>query len=182
MLNKKIGLIALLASCAIGKGVADTLTDYTAGAGDVLICFRNGGANDLVVDAGSISTFTNLTADQRYPITTYTGAQLAFVGTNGVSWSAFTWLSDNTLFVSKARTSLNTQTTPWLAQKSAAQAGVDGLMAKIPVGAAINVGFNNLNTPAAAGSDVSPKNNPVEVKGAVIHSTGDGNTDLLARA
>jgi hypothetical protein len=51
----------------------------------------------------------------------YTGTQLADVGTNGVSWSAFTWLSDNTLFVTEARTSLNQQTAPWLAQSSSAQ-------------------------------------------------------------
>ena len=72
----------------------------------------------MVVDAGPISTLTNgVTPNQRIPITQYTGTQLAAVGTNGVSWSAFTWSSDNTLFVTKARTSLNDQTTPWQAAK-----------------------------------------------------------------
>ena len=71
----------------------------------------------MVVDAGPISTFTGAAHNHRIPITQYTGTQLAQVGTNGVSWSAFTWLSDNTLFITRPRTSLNQQTTPWLGRK-----------------------------------------------------------------
>jgi hypothetical protein len=89
----------------------------------------------MVVDAGVISTLTNATPNQRIPITGYTGTQLAAVGTNGVSWSAFTWSGDNTLFVTKARTSLNEQTTPWLAKSSSAQFGTALRMATIPPGA-----------------------------------------------
>lgn len=135
MLNKKTGLIALLAGFAAGELVAgdfSTLTSYNTG--DVLVCFRKGG-NDLVVDAGPISTFTSATANQRIPITQYAGTQLADVGTNGVSWSAFTWLSDNTLFVTRARTSLNVQTTPWLADSAPAQGGAAARMVTIPPGA-----------------------------------------------
>jgi hypothetical protein len=132
MLNKKVGLIALLTSVAASGVWAGTLTNYAVG--DVLVCFRKGG-NDMVVDAGQISTLTNATANQRIPITQYTGTQLAAVGTNGVSWSAFTWLSDNTLFVTEARISLNSQTTPWQAGRSSVQSGTALLMAAIPPGA-----------------------------------------------
>jgi len=40
MLNKKTGLIALLAGFAAGEILAGTLTNYATG--DVLLCFRNG--------------------------------------------------------------------------------------------------------------------------------------------
>ncbi len=49
MLNKKVGLIALLTSVAASGVWAGTLTNYAVG--DVLVCFRKGG-NDMVVDAG----------------------------------------------------------------------------------------------------------------------------------
>ncbi len=78
---------------------------------------------------------TNGIPNQRIPITQYTGTQLAQVGTNGVSWLAFTWSSDNTLFVTKARTSLNDQTAPWQAQSGGAQSGTVGRMVTIPPGA-----------------------------------------------
>jgi len=89
----------------------------------------------MVVDAGPISTFTGASHNQRIPITQYTGTQLAAVGTNGVSWSAFTWLGDNTLFITKARTSLNQQTTPWQAASSPVQSGTIGAIKNIPPGA-----------------------------------------------
>jgi hypothetical protein len=132
MLNKKIGLIALLASFAGGELWAGTLTNYTVG--DVLICFRKGG-NDMVVDAGPVSTFTSGTPNQRIPITQYTGSQLDQVGANAVSWSAFTWLSDNTLFATRARTSLNDETVPWQAKSSGAQLSTVNRMVTIPPGA-----------------------------------------------
>ncbi len=134
MKNKtKIGLMALLAGVCAGQAVAGNLTSYASG--DVLLCFRNGGSYDMVVDAGPISTFTNLTANQRYTIATYTGSQLGLLSTNSLSWSAFTWLSDNTLFMTRPRTSPNIQTAPWLAASSAAQHGTASRMTTIVAGA-----------------------------------------------
>lgn len=133
MLNKKIGLIALLTSVAASGVMAQgSITSYAVG--DVLVCFRGGAGSDMVVDAGSISTFTNATHNQRITITQYTGTQLAQVGTNSVSWSAFTWLGDNTLFMTRARTSLNLQSTPWV-DSGSSQAGVVNQMVTIPPGA-----------------------------------------------
>ena len=133
MLNKKVGLIALLTSVAASGVWAGTLANYAVG--DVLLCFRNGD-NDMVVDVEqSLSTLTNATPNQRISITGYTGTQLGEVGINGVSWSAFTWLSDNTLFVTKARTSLDEQARPCLAQSSSVQANTVGRMALILPGA-----------------------------------------------
>lgn len=169
MLKKKVGLIALLTSVAASGVWAGTLTNYAVG--DVLICFRKGG-NDMVVDAGqSLSTLTNATPNQRISITGYTGTQLGNVGTNGVSWSAFTWLSDNTLFVTKARTSLNEQTTPWQAKSSSVQSGTVGRMVKIPVGAVdqLNLLVYPNSTATAVIEEDSSAGNPNYVNGVSYH-------------
>jgi hypothetical protein len=91
---------------------------FNYNSGDVLVCFRNTASprNDMIVDAGSVSTFTNLTIGQKITIS-YTGAQLANVGTNNIAWCACAAnynfpTSDNT-WITRPRTSLNSQTTPW---------------------------------------------------------------------
>jgi len=132
MLNKKLGLIALITSVAAGGVWAGTITNFTTG--DVLVCFQKGGV-DMVVDAGPVSAFTGATHNQVIPITQFTGSQLAQVGTNSLSWSAFAWQSDNTLFVTRARSSISQQSTPWPAASSPAQSGVVGQMQAIPPGA-----------------------------------------------
>ena len=134
MNNKtKIGLMLLLASLTTGEVRAGDLTGYANG--DVLLCFRNGGSYDMVVDAGPVSTFTNLAPNQRYTIATYTGSQLGQLSTNSLSWSAFTWLTDHTLYMTRARSSLNGQTSPWLDASAAVQGGTANRMATIVAGA-----------------------------------------------
>jgi hypothetical protein len=164
MLNKKLGLIALITGVAASGVLADpvthTITNFTTG--DVLVCFQKGGV-DMVVDAGPVSTFTGATHNQVIPITQYTGTQLAQLGTNGVSWSAFAWQSDNTLFVTRARTSLNQQTVPWQAASSPVQNGAIGQMATIPPGALdeLNLAIYPQSTSTAVveeGNSVNPAN------------------------
>jgi len=156
MRNKKLGLIAILVSVAASDILAGTITNYTVG--DVLVCFRKG-SQDLVVDAGPVSTFTNATGNQRITITQYdTGLQLSQVGTNGVSWSAFTWLGDNTLFITRPRSSPNQKTAPWVDQSSPAQNGVIQQMETIPPGALdeYNLGvYPNDSTTAVVEEDSS---------------------------
>ena len=178
MLNKKVGLIALLTSVAASGVWAGTLTNYAIG--DVLLCFRKGDI-DMVVDVGqSLSTFTNATANQRISITGYTGTQLAAVGTNGVSWSAFTWLSDNTLFVTKARTSLNSQTTPWQAQRASVQSGTALLMATIPPGALDEL--NVLVYPVSTATAVVEDDDSHDVPYSANYTDGLSYHDALAGA
>src|ERR1051325_8523788 len=174
MMNKKIGLIALLASFAVGEVSAGTLTNYAVG--DVLICFRKGG-NDMVVDAGPLSTFTNATPNQRITISQYTGTQLGAVGTNSISWSAFTWLADNTLYVTKARTSLNTQTTPWQAKGSASQQGTAGQMATIPRGALDELKL--LVYPVSTYTAVVEEDDSINPPGSQNYTTGLSYHDAL---
>ena len=168
MLNKKTGLIALLAGFAASELAAGTLSSFAVG--DVLVCFRNGGANDLVVDAGPISTFTSATPNQAIPITQYTGDQLAYVSTNAVSWSAFTWydtsVSPNwTLFVTKPRSSLDIQTAPWQDKSPGNQQLTGGRMATIPPGTVDEAAYipsgalSTLNTATAVlEGDISASN------------------------
>ena len=148
MMNKKIGFLTLLTAVTASSIWAGDFSGlYTFTSGDVLLCFRkNGGANDLVVDAGSVTNYINLAANQRYVITNYTGAQLGFVGTNSVSWSAFTYLDDNTIFMSEARSSLNSQALPWAAQSSSAQSLFVNNVYTIPPGAYDNLNFKPQNT------------------------------------
>lgn len=173
MLNKKTRLIIVLASFAVSQIIAGTVASYNIG--DVLVCFRNGG-NDMVVDAGQISTFTNAVANQRIPITQYTGTQLADVGTNGVSWSAFTWFNTTvspnwTLFMTKARTSLNSQTTPWVDASAPSQSGTADRMATIVPGAVdeLNEGIYPASTASAVIEEDNSDDNPNYPDGSSYH-------------
>jgi hypothetical protein len=154
MFNKKSGIIVLLVACATSRLFAGTLASYTIG--DVLVCFRTAsGANDMVVDAGQISTFTNATINQRIPIN-YTGGQLKAVAatTNSVIWSAFTWLDDSvspssiqwTLFVSRPRGSIWTKSAAWSAHNQNTQAGTGGQMSLISGGTTACLAYNPSNT------------------------------------
>ena len=177
MLNKKTGLIALLAGFAASEIMAGTITNYAVG--DVLVCFREG-LNDMVVDAGPISALTNAAPNQVIPITQYTGAQLAAVGTNSVTWSAFTWLTNNnTLFITRPRpfTALNSQTTPWLDQSPSSQPAVGARMATVPPGALDQLNFNiyPVSSPTAV---VEQDNND----GSENNNYPDGNSYHVALA
>ena len=178
MLNKKLGLIALITGVAASGVWAGTITNFTTG--DVLVCFQKGGV-DMVVDAGTISTFTGATHNQRIPITQYAGTQLAQVGTNSLSWSAFAWQSDNTLFVTRARASLNQQTVPWQAASAPAQSGVVGQMQAIPPGALdeLNLAIYSQSTPTAVVEEGSSTANPnytdgISYQDALAGSYGSG--------
>ncbi len=177
----KTGLIALIVGLTASDLLAGTLTNYTNG--DVLICFRkNGGANNLVVNAGPVSALISLAPDTRLPISGFTGAQLALVGTNAVSWSAFTWFDGSaspasaqwTLFASKARANLNTKTSPWQAFPQDSQNAVGLDMSSVPRGALDNINFNGLNTSTAV---VEPANsgNQNYVTGQSYSTTIDPN-------
>ena len=146
MINKKTRLILLLAGFATGNMMAGTLTSYVSG--DVLLGFRLGGS-DLVVDAGPLSTFTSASPNQRIPITQYNSSQIAQLGVDGLTWSAFTWLPNNTLAVTAPRSTIGTQTTPWLEKNSATQNGTALRMQKVIAGVTNNISFNSLNTATA---------------------------------
>ena len=162
MLNQKIGLAVLLAGVAASDAMAQgSLNSYNEG--DVLLCFRKAGAFDLVVDAGPISTFTSLSANQRYTVPGYSPSQFESasgntMGTNNVFWSAFTYTGasgNETLYMSRARSAANltTQVTPWNGATGVSQHNVALRIATIPIGAAVNFGAG-LNDSASTSSAV----------------------------
>jgi len=132
-----MGLIALLAGVA-SNVTASNLSSFAAG--DVLICFRNPGAGyDLVVDAGPVTTFTGYAANSRNTISAYSAAQLSDLNANygAISWSAFTYLSDGTLYLTQANTNtpVYTQTAPLPQQSYGLQSSAAIRMGSIPTGA-----------------------------------------------
>lgn len=165
--KKKTGMILTLAGCLASNAMAGTLTNYTSG--DVLVCFRSGSGFNLVVDAGPLATFTNLTANQRYAVSTFNGSQLAYVGTNSINWSVFTSLADNTLCVTRPRSALNTQTTPWQAKSSSNQGLTAGRILTIPPGATDNKNFKPENTSTAVVEEDISAGNPNYPNGSSYH-------------
>jgi hypothetical protein len=114
---KKAGLV-LLTTLAASQLYAGTLVSYATG--DLLLGFRkSGGANNLVVDVGPITTFTNASPNTRINITQFTTNQLYKVGLNSLIFSGFTYYStgnesgDNQLFMSRGRANINNQTAAW---------------------------------------------------------------------
>lgn len=175
MITKKTGLIALLTSFALSGFCSNTLTNYTVG--DVLVCFR-GGTYDLVVDAGPVSTFTNYAPNTTNIITAYAASQLSSVGTNNVNWSAFTFFDSTvspnyTLFATRARSSLNTQSTPWPTAASSSQSLCAGDMTAIVRGANDNLNFSGANTSTAVIEQDSSQGNGNYPTGLSYHDTID---------
>ncbi len=157
MNNKtKIGLTALLAGAVAGQAVAGTFSFTT---GDVLVCFRSS-ANDLVADAGPVSALIAMGQNTTTPITAYTGTQLSQVGTNSVSWSAFAWgsASSPTLYVTRARSSVNIPATPWFDAGYSAQKSTAAIMGVVPVGVTDQVAANYLPAYASSTAVVEQNN------------------------
>jgi hypothetical protein len=111
---------ALVATALISTGTTKAQS-FSYSHGDVLVCFRNTAtpAFDLVVNAGSITAFTNLPVGNKITIS-YSASQLAKVGTNNLAWCVCAGItavnsgtSKNNMWISRPRASLNTQTTPW---------------------------------------------------------------------
>ena len=101
-----------------------TYNDGIGQNGDLLVCFRPAsGPYDLVVDCGSVSAFTNLAVGQKIDITTYySPSRLSYTGTNNLYWSAMASARPpGNIWVTRPRTSLNTQSTPWPCKNSSQQ-------------------------------------------------------------
>ena len=174
MNNKnKLGLVAMLAGCIAGNLMASDFTTYATG--DVLIAFRNTGAEvDLVVDAGPISTFLGNANNSTNPITAYSTSQLVTdVGTASTLWSAFTWTSDETLYLTKPRgtNSLNAQTTAFPEAAYGQQQVTAGSMNSIVKGAQGNIGYLN-STPTAVEEDDDSNGDPNYAGGGVSYFRG----------
>jgi len=157
--------MVLLASFAVGEIVAGDLTAYTPGGGDVLICFRK--AADMVVDAGPISTYTGYGVNTSHVISDYSASQfssssLGFGSLNGLFWSAFTWQTDNTLYMTAPRpaTALNVQGIPWVPSTSDGQNLTTLRMAKMVLGAKAEADIDTASTSSAILTEDNSVDNP----------------------
>jgi hypothetical protein len=162
--NIKAGRLVLLGALA-GFALSETsahaqaLTNYVAGAGDVLVCFRNtlNNGNDLVVDAGPVATLIGYGHNTTNAITGFTSNQLAQVSsTLKVNFSAFTWSNDNTLFMSRARTVLSQQTTPWKSKNSLLQSAVATDLTALAPGASENYAPVKYNANSTSTAVIEP--------------------------
>ena len=155
-------VVVLATLCLINAVVQLRAATFNFAYGDVLIGFRKvlqsplgafGGGNDLVVDAGAISYFTNLAPNTKVTIGTFTGAQLSQVGTNSIGWSAFAYFDGapaaNTIFITSPRTVLTTQTASEACATSSANNLTIGQMGAILNGAVDNGSYSGLNSSSA---------------------------------
>ncbi len=144
--NKPMNIFSLskkvCAGTALALACATNAQTFSYNNGDLLVGFRltAGGNNDLVVRAGSAASFTNQTPGTTITIANLSGTLLkhAFGTTNDLAWSAFGCFDvtypdaaqQNTLFMTRARTDNNIQSSPWLRYIASAQgttrAKVDG--------------------------------------------------------
>jgi hypothetical protein len=150
MLKEKIRLIALLAGMTGSSLYASTtLTNFATG--DVLICFRHAGGNDLVIDAGPISNFRNYAPNSTNSLPDFT-AQSGRVGLNGSFWQVCTWTADKTLYITKPRVAtMNAQTTAWTDETLGQQQAIAGYMSSVVQGAvyALNSAYDASSTATA---------------------------------
>jgi hypothetical protein len=131
------GKVLLLSAICAAAGTAQAQFSYNDGIGqngDLLVCFRPAsGSYDLVVDCGSVAAFTNLAVGQKIAITSYySPSQLKYTGTNNLYWSAMASARPaGNIWVTRPRTSLNTQSTPWPCKNSGQQSNAGGTIDSI---------------------------------------------------
>ena len=148
MKNKSITKLAAgLAGAVLVGGSAQAAT-FAYNPTDLLLGFRNGGANDFVVDLGPISSwyvYSSLQPNTTYNITAYNGSQLTSVfGTlDNISFSAFADVRtvsnpkfpNNTLFTTAPRLDINVQSDPLNRRSTFAQGTTGGKIDGIANGA-----------------------------------------------
>jgi hypothetical protein len=149
---------------------------FTTASGDAYLGFRQvnagaAGTYDLVVDIGSVKTYVNAAhtpGSSAISISQFTGTELTdtFGNLNNLRWSVSgtayddteataTGAPQSTLWVTKSRTDINTQTTPYTQKSIFSQAAVASPIHSIAVNAA-NVAIGTpLSTTVARESDAS---------------------------
>ncbi len=147
--------------------------------GDLLIGLRStnsGSSYDLLVDAGSITTFTSLTSGHSITIDPnfYTTSYLAYEGTNNVAWSAFACqripgpTGANNIWITRPRSNPNVQSTPWPCQNIFVQGSAASQIDSI--------GNDGVNIAGLGGSPASDATAVVEPRGGAVGSGSSFNS------
>lgn len=183
---KKLAVFALFTCVTASEVFSGTLTSYSVG--DVLICFRKSSlsGNDLVVDAGSIATFTNTTVNQHIPITAFNSTQLGLVGINAMDFSAFSWFDDTvspvsaqwTLFASRGRVTPYAKTSAYASSGASVQQLTVNNMQPVVFGAhdAATFNVNNTATAVIEPDDTTASPNTLYTTGTSYDSAVNGNS------
>jgi hypothetical protein len=166
-MNLKRNLIFKLALA--GLGALCLLQDVQAQSfqynqTDLLLGFRKTGGNqdnfELVVNLGSIATFSNLPPGTNITITNYSSSQLssAFANFSNLNWSVcaashpvVAGYPDRTIWLSLPRANVNVQTTPVTRASSGAQTQIGGNIQSALAGAQFlsgQIGGSNANNNA----------------------------------
>jgi len=132
------GSLALLVSTAQGATFV-----YTPG--DLLLGFRQTGASaDYIVDLGPASTYTNLSIGSHLTNANTRLLAEAVPSPDGLRWSVSGYIRPNistaTLWVTRARSDTNVQSTPWNNQSAFTEGSTGGQIAGIGYGANGNSG------------------------------------------
>lgn len=136
-LNSIIKFTAAPAVAVLLSGGAQA-ADFVYNPTDLLLGFRNGGANDFVVDLGPVTSwyaYSSLQPNTTYNITAYNGSQLTtvFGSLDNISFSAFADVRTTTnpsfpiqtIWTTAPRMDINTQSDP-LNQRSQFQQATTG--------------------------------------------------------
>ncbi len=152
-------VVLFTAVLAVAGSVRATTFNYNVG--DVLVCFRktSGATYDLVVDAGPVTTFTNLTAGSKIVLNPgkYTSTQLGVVGgTNNLSWTVFAYYDSsvpalqNTVFMSDPWPDAVTQPDPWARASSGSQSILISYLSSVAFAATNYVNTTNASSATAS--------------------------------
>ena len=160
MKNKSITKLAAGLAGAVLVGGSAQAAAFAYNPTDLLLGFRNGGANDFVVDLGPISSwyvYSSLQPNTTYNITAYNGSQLTsvFGSLNNISFSAFADVRTTTnqsfpiqtLWTTAPRLDINVQSDPLTRHSRFQQANTGAKIDGIANGA---INFSSLpdNDPA----------------------------------
>jgi len=108
--------------------------------GDLLLGFRQDGASaDYIVNLGPASTYTNLSIGSHITNANARLLTAAVPSANGLRWSVSGYIRPNistaTLWVTRARSDTNVQSTPWANQSAFTEGATGGQIAGIGSGA-----------------------------------------------
>lgn len=168
MTTKKLTLLAIgFASFGLAGAAAHAASAFLYTPGDLLLGFRSTGTNDFVVDLGPASQFYSATPGSTISISQYSGSQLRSVvsSLDGLTFSIFGDVRTagdpshpmNSLWMSRARSGLDAQSTPWYSQSLFAQGNAGSKIDAIASGAVTYSGTTAAdpvrNTPTAVTVD-----------------------------
>jgi hypothetical protein len=143
-----LSTLLLAGALATSLFVAPVQASMTYHGRDLMLCFRQQGASsELEVNVGSVTNYLGLAPGTVIQVNQFNSAQLSqtFFNLDGVAWSVSTCVyqdpsetnfPSSTLWVTRARTDISSQSSPWLRKSSFAQGGTAARTAGLGQGAA----------------------------------------------